>query len=65
MNPLILSKIVSIAQKAINGKMTWMQVLVLDEKMYSSKESLWYWTKVTNSDLYDVALISKNDIDTS
>ncbi|MCD0472939.1 serine hydrolase [Flavobacterium sp. EDS] len=65
MNPQILSKIDAIAQKAIDGKMTpGMQVLVarkgsvIFQKSYGSQT---YDTtrKVTNSDLYDVASISK------
>jgi CubicO group peptidase (beta-lactamase class C family) len=65
MNPLILSKIDSIAQKAINGKMTpGMQVLVARRGNVIFQKSYGHLTydetkKVTNSDLYDVASISK------
>lgn len=65
MNPLILSKIDSIAQKAINGKMTpGMQVLVARRGKVIFQKSYGHLTydtikKVTNSDLYDVASISK------
>jgi len=65
MNPLILSKIDSIAQKAINGKMTpGIQVLVARRGNVIFQKSYGYLTydtikKVTNSDLYDVASISK------
>ncbi|MCV9932581.1 serine hydrolase [Flavobacterium sp. LS1R47] len=65
MNPLILSKIDAIAQKAIDGKMTpGMQVLVarkgsvIFQKSYGS-QTYDNTRKVTNSDLYDVASISK------
>lgn len=65
MNPLILSKIDAIAQKAIDGKMTpGMQVLVarkgnvIFQKSYGS-QTYDSTRKVTNSDLYDVASISK------
>jgi beta-glucosidase-like glycosyl hydrolase/CubicO group peptidase (beta-lactamase class C family) len=65
MNPLILSKIDSIAQKAISGKMTpGMQVLVarngnvIYQKSFGN-HSYNSDTKVSNSDLYDVASISK------
>ena len=65
MDPMILSKIDAIAQKAIDGKMApGMQVLVarkgsvIFQKSYGTQT---YDTpkKVTNSDLYDVASISK------
>jgi beta-glucosidase-like glycosyl hydrolase/CubicO group peptidase (beta-lactamase class C family) len=65
MNPQILSKIDAIAQKAIDGKMTpGMQVLVarkgsvIFQKSYGS-QTYDNTRKVTNSDLYDVASISK------
>jgi beta-glucosidase-like glycosyl hydrolase/CubicO group peptidase (beta-lactamase class C family) len=65
MNPLILSKIDAIAQKAIDGRMTpGMQVLVarkgsvIFQKSYGS-QTYDNTRKVTNSDLYDVASISK------
>jgi beta-glucosidase-like glycosyl hydrolase/CubicO group peptidase (beta-lactamase class C family) len=65
MNPAILSKIDAIAQKAIDGKMTpGMQVLVARKGSIIFQKSYGYQTydnakKVTNSDLYDVASISK------
>ena len=65
MNPLILSKIDSIAQKAIDGKMTpGIQVLVARKGKVIFQKSYGHQTydnviKVTNSDLYDVASISK------
>ena len=65
MNSLILSKIDSIAHKAINGKMTpGMQVLVARRGNVIFQKSYGHLTyntikKVTNSDLYDVASISK------
>ena len=65
MNPLILSKIDAIAQKAIDGKMTpGMQVLVARKGNVIFQKSYGYHTydnttKVLNSDLYDVASISK------
>ena len=65
MNPLILSKIDTIAQKAIDGKMTpGMQVLVARKGNVIFQKSYGYHTydnttKVSNSDLYDVASISK------
>lgn len=65
MNPLILSKIDTIAQKAIDGKMTpGMQVLVARKGNVIFQKSYGYHTydnttKVLNSDLYDVASISK------
>ena len=65
MNPLILSKIDAIAQKAIEGKMTpGMQVLVARKGNVIFHKSYGYHTydnttKVSNSDLYDVASISK------
>ena len=65
MNPAILSKIDAIAQKAIDGKMTpGMQVLVARKGTVIFQKSYGYQTydnakKVTNSDLYDVASISK------
>nr|WP_315207408.1 glycoside hydrolase family 3 N-terminal domain-containing protein [uncultured Flavobacterium sp.] len=65
MNPLILSKIDAIAQKAIEGKMTpGMQVLVARKGNVIFQKSYGYHTydnttKVSNADLYDVASISK------
>ncbi|QIH40229.1 serine hydrolase [Flavobacterium sp. Sr18] len=65
MNPLILSKIDAIAQKAIDGKMApGMQVLVARKGNVILQKSYGYHTydnttKVSNSDLYDVASISK------
>jgi beta-glucosidase-like glycosyl hydrolase/CubicO group peptidase (beta-lactamase class C family) len=65
MNPAILSKIDVIAQKAIDGKMApGMQVLVARKGSVIFHKSYGYQTydnvkKVTNSDLYDVASISK------
>lgn len=65
MDPLILSKIDSIAQKAINDKMTpGMQVLVARRGNVIFQKSYGHFTydtikKVTNADLYDVASISK------
>jgi len=65
MNPLILSKIDSIAQKAIDGKMTpGIQVLVARKGNVVYQKSYGHHTydniiKVSNSDLYDVASISK------
>lgn len=65
MNPAILSKIDAVAQKAIDGKMTpGMQVLVARKGSVIFQKSYGYQTydnarKVTNSDLYDVASISK------
>lgn len=65
MNPQILSKIDSIAQKAIDGKMTpGMQVLVARKGNVIFQKSYGHLTydnskKVTNSDLYDVASLSK------
>jgi beta-glucosidase-like glycosyl hydrolase/CubicO group peptidase (beta-lactamase class C family) len=65
MNPLILSKIDAIAQKAIDGKMTpGIQVLVARKGKVIYQKSYGHHTydtviKVTNSDLYDVASISK------
>ncbi|MFH6999738.1 glycoside hydrolase family 3 N-terminal domain-containing protein [Flavobacterium sp. FlaQc-57] len=65
MNSAILSKIDAIAQKAIDGKMTpGMQVLVARKGSVIFQKSYGYQTydnakKVTNSDLYDVASISK------
>ncbi|MDQ6472478.1 glycoside hydrolase family 3 N-terminal domain-containing protein [Flavobacterium sp. LHD-80] len=65
MNPAILSKIDAVAQKAIDGKMTpGMQVLVarkgnvIFQKSYGS-QTYDNGKKVTNTDLYDVASISK------
>lgn len=65
MNSMILSKIDAIAQKAIDGKMApGMQVLVarkgnvIFQKSYGSP-TYDATRKVTNSDLYDVASISK------
>lgn len=65
MSPQILSKIDAIAQKAIDGKMTpGMQVLVARKGNVIFQKSYGHQTyentrKVTNSDLYDVASISK------
>lgn len=65
MNPQILSKIDAIAQKAIDGKMTpGMQVLVARKGNVVFQKSYGYQTydkvkQVSNSDLYDVASISK------
>ncbi|RYJ51236.1 beta-N-acetylglucosaminidase [Flavobacterium petrolei] len=65
MNPLILSKIDAIVQKAIEGKMTpGMQVLVARKGNVIFQKSYGYHTydnttKVSNSDLYDIASISK------
>ncbi|MDR7371715.1 glycoside hydrolase family 3 N-terminal domain-containing protein [Flavobacterium aquidurense] len=65
MNPAILSKIDAIAQKAIDGKMTpGIQVLVARKGSVIFQKSYGYQTydnakQVTNSDLYDVASISK------
>lgn len=65
MNPAILSKIDAVAQKAIDGKMApGMQVLVarkgnvIFQKSYGS-QTYDNGRKVTNTDLYDVASISK------
>ncbi|MEC5165614.1 beta-glucosidase-like glycosyl hydrolase/CubicO group peptidase (beta-lactamase class C family) [Flavobacterium sp. PL11] len=65
MNPQILSKIDSIAQKAIDAKMTpGMQVLVARKGNVIFQKSYGHLIydgekKVTNSDLYDVASLSK------
>ncbi|MEZ0183089.1 glycoside hydrolase family 3 N-terminal domain-containing protein [Flavobacterium oncorhynchi] len=65
MNSAVLSKINAIAQKAIDGKMTpGMQVLAARKGKVFFQKSYGYQTydnqkKVTNSDLYDVASISK------
>ena len=65
MNSQILSKIDAIAQKAIEGKMTpGMQVLVARKGSVIFQKSYGYQTydkvkQVSNSDLYDVASISK------
>ena len=65
MNPQILSKIDAIAQKAIEGKMApGMQVLVARKGSVIFQKSYGYQTydkvkQVSNSDLYDVASISK------
>lgn len=65
MNPAILSKIDAVAQKAIDGKMApGMQVLVARKGNVIFQKSYGYQTydnarKVTNTDLYDVASISK------
>jgi beta-glucosidase-like glycosyl hydrolase/CubicO group peptidase (beta-lactamase class C family) len=65
MNPQILSKIDAIAQKAIDGKMApGMQVLVARKGSVIFQKSYGYQTydkvkQVSNSDLYDVASISK------
>jgi len=65
MNPVILSKIDDLAKKAIDGKMTpGIQVLVARKGKVIYQKSYGYHTydnveKVTNSDLYDVASVSK------
>lgn len=65
MNPMILSKIDAVAQKAIDGKMVpGMQVLVARKGSVIFQKSYGNQTydngkKVTNTDLYDVASISK------
>lgn len=65
MNPAILSKIDAVAQKAIDGKMApGMQVLVARKGNVIFQKSYGAQTydngkKVTDSDLYDVASISK------
>jgi beta-glucosidase-like glycosyl hydrolase/CubicO group peptidase (beta-lactamase class C family) len=65
MNPMILSKIDAVAQKAIDGKMApGMQVLVARKGSVIFQKSYGNHTydngkKVTNTDLYDVASISK------
>ncbi|MBF4484333.1 glycoside hydrolase family 3 N-terminal domain-containing protein [Flavobacterium sp. CSZ] len=65
MNPAILSKIDAVAQKAIDGKMApGMQVLVARKGSVIFQKSYGNQTydngkKVTNTDLYDVASISK------
>ncbi|KAF2332001.1 glycoside hydrolase family 3 N-terminal domain-containing protein [Flavobacterium daemonense] len=65
MNPAILSKIDAVAQKAIDGKMTpGMQVLVARKGNVIFQKSYGAQTynngkKVTDTDLYDVASISK------
>lgn len=65
MNSAVLSKIDAIAQKAIDGKMTpGMQVLAARKGKVFFQKSYGYQTydnqkKVSNSDLYDVASISK------
>ncbi|CAM3476516.1 glycoside hydrolase family 3 N-terminal domain-containing protein [Flavobacterium chungbukense] len=65
MSSAILSKIDAIAQKAIDGKMApGMQVLVARKGNVVFQKSYGYQTydktlKVTNTDLYDVASISK------
>lgn len=65
MSSLILSKIDGIAKKAIDGKMTpGMQVLVARKGNVIFQKSYGYHTyandvKVSNTDLYDVASISK------
>lgn len=65
MNPLILSRIDAIAQKAIEGKMTpGLQVLVARKGKVIYQKSYGFHTydnliKVSNSDLYDVASVSK------
>ena len=65
MNPLILSRIDAVAQKAIAGKMTpGIQVLVARKGKVIYQKSYGYHTydntaKVSNSDLYDVASVSK------
>lgn len=65
LNPKILAKIDAIAQKAIDGKMTpGMQVLVARKGNVIFQKSYGHLTyeggkEVTNSDLYDVASLSK------
>ncbi|WP_264551894.1 glycoside hydrolase family 3 N-terminal domain-containing protein [Flavobacterium sp. N2038] len=65
MNSAILSKIDAIAQKAIDGKMApGMQVLIARKGNVVFQKSYGYHTynndvKVSNTDLYDVASISK------
>ncbi|WP_188050744.1 glycoside hydrolase family 3 N-terminal domain-containing protein [Flavobacterium sp. GP15] len=65
LNPKILAKIDGIAQKAIDGKMTpGMQVLVARKGNVIFQKSYGHLTyeggkEVTNSDLYDVASLSK------
>ena len=65
MNPLILDKIEAVAQKAINGKMApGMQILVARKGKVIYQKSFGYQTyeknsKVTNSDVYDVASLTK------
>jgi len=65
MNPLILSRIDGFAQKAIDGKMTpGIQVLVARKGKVIYQKSYGYHTydniiKVSNSDLYDVASVTK------
>ncbi|MNQ37917.1 putative lipoprotein YbbD precursor [compost metagenome] len=65
MNPQILSKIDAVAQKAIDSKMApGMQVLVARKGSVIFQKSYGHHTyentvKVSNSDLYDVASISK------
>ncbi|WP_016989126.1 glycoside hydrolase family 3 N-terminal domain-containing protein [Flavobacterium sp. ACAM 123] len=65
MNPLILDKIEPIAQKAIDGKMApGMQILVARKGKIIYQKSFGYQTyekgsKVTNTDLYDVASLTK------
>ncbi|CAM2985103.1 glycoside hydrolase family 3 N-terminal domain-containing protein [Flavobacterium frigoris] len=65
MNPLILDKIEAVAQKAINGEMApGMQILVARKGKVIYQKSFGYQTyeknsKVTNSDVYDVASLTK------
>jgi beta-glucosidase-like glycosyl hydrolase/CubicO group peptidase (beta-lactamase class C family) len=65
MNPLILDKIETIAQKAIDGKMApGMQILVARKGKVIYQKSFGYHTydkglKVINTDLYDVASLTK------
>ena len=65
MNPLILSKIDAIAKKAIDGKMTpGMQILVARKGKVIFQKAYGFHTyenkeKVLNTDLYDVASVSK------
>ena len=65
MNPLILSKIEAVAQKAIRGKMApGMQILVARKGKVIYQKSFGYHTydkdsKVSNNDLYDVASLTK------
>lgn len=65
MNPLILAQIDRLAQKAIDGKMTpGIQVLVARKGKVFYQKSFGYHTydntvKVSNSDLYDVASMTK------
>ncbi|WP_369765238.1 glycoside hydrolase family 3 N-terminal domain-containing protein [Flavobacterium sp. WC2429] len=65
MNPLVLAKIDNLARKAINGKMTpGLQILVARKGKVIYQKSFGSPTydsavKVTNSDVYDVASLTK------